>query len=208
MPPLRIGIDFDNTLVCYDEAFYRAADERRLLPTGIAHSKQAIRDYLRSIGREQDWTELQGYVYGPGMQFAEAFPGALAFIGRCVKAGVDLCIISHKTQTPYLGEKYDLHEAADQWLRDQGIFGAIGLPRERVFFELSKAEKLARIATERCTFFIDDLPELLDEPDFPSGVRRLLFDPTGQAVTSPDFPVMRSWDEIALLLLGSAERRR
>jgi FMN phosphatase YigB (HAD superfamily) len=200
---MRIGIDFDNTLICYDDAFYAAAIERSLIPAQSARSKRAIRDYLRLEEREDEWTELQGYIYGSGMHLAQPFPGAFDFLERCVQNGVDLCIISHKTRVPYLGAKIDLHEAAETWLRDQGVFSRIGLPRERVFFELTKEAKLARIASEQCTVFIDDLPELLTEPAFPPGVRRLLFDPAGDGTSPPGLESVRSWEEAALMLLGS-----
>jgi FMN phosphatase YigB (HAD superfamily) len=200
---MRIGIDFDNTLICYDDAFYAAAIERSLIPAQTARSKRAIRDYLRLEQREDEWTELQGYIYGSGMHLAQPFPGAFDFLERCARNGVDICIISHKTRVPYLGAKIDLHEAAETWLRDQGVFSRIGLPRERVFFELTKEAKLARIASEQCTVFIDDLPELLTEPAFPPGVRRLLFDPAGDGTSSSGLESVRSWEEAALMLLGS-----
>jgi FMN phosphatase YigB (HAD superfamily) len=200
---MRIGIDFDNTLICYDDAFYAAAIERSLIPAQSARSKRAVRDYLRSEQRENEWTELQGYIYGSGMHLAQPFPGAFDFLERCAQNGVDVFIISHKTRVPYLGAKIDLHEAAETWLRDQGVFSRIGLPRERVFFELTKEAKLARIASEHCTVFIDDLPELLTEPAFPPGVRRLLFDPAGDGTTSSGLESVRSWEEAALVLLGS-----
>ncbi len=200
---MRIGIDFDNTLICYDDAFYAAAIERSLIPAQTARSKRAIRDYLRLEQREAEWTELQGYIYGSGMHLAQPFPGAFDFLERCARNGVDVCIISHKTRVPYLGAKIDLHEAAETWLRDQGVFGRVGLPRERVFFELTKEAKLARIASEQCTVFIDDLPELLTEPAFPPVVRRLLFDPAGDGTSSSGLESVRSWEEAALMLLGS-----
>ena len=33
---MRIGVDFDNTLVCYDGVFHRAALERGLIPSDLA----------------------------------------------------------------------------------------------------------------------------------------------------------------------------
>jgi hypothetical protein len=45
-----IGIDFDNTIVCYDEVFGRVAVEQGLVPPHAATSKTAIRDHLRASG--------------------------------------------------------------------------------------------------------------------------------------------------------------
>ena len=204
---MRIGIDFDNTIVSYDTAFHRAAVERALVPAEIAATKSAIRDYLREAGNENEWTKLQGYIYGSGMTTVSAFPGALDFVERCVREGVDVCIISHKTRTPYAGEEHDLHEAARGWLERQGVFDRIGLSRERVFFELTKGEKLERIARERRTVFIDDLPELLADAAFPPGVRRLLFDPN-TSYASVDLERAVSWDALASMLLDTAKPAR
>ena len=59
-----IGIDFDNTVVCYDEVFHRAARDWGLIPASFPSGKGRVRDYLRERGRDDDWTRLQGHVYG------------------------------------------------------------------------------------------------------------------------------------------------
>ena len=38
---------------------------------------------------------------------------------------------------------------------------------DHVFFELTKEEKIARVANIGCDYFIDDLPEILLMPGFP-----------------------------------------
>src|SRR5262245_25183783 len=119
---MRIGVDFDNTIVCYDEVFHRVALERGLIPPAVPVKKQAVRDHLRQIGREDDWTEMQGYVYGERMHDARPFPGALDFFRRMVVESIPVCIISHKTRHPYRGPKYDLHATAVGWLEQQGFF--------------------------------------------------------------------------------------
>jgi len=158
-----------------------------------------VRDYLRKIDKEDRWTEMQGYVYGPRLGDAQAFPGVLEYIRDQVKAGTEVFIVSHKTKHPYLGPKYDLHAAALGWLEQNGFFDArrIGLPRAHVFLELTKKEKLQRIAALGCTHFIDDLPELLAEPDFPASVRKVLFDPNDEHVQTT-FERVPSWQTLTL----------
>lgn len=168
---MRIGIDFDNTLVCYDTVFHKAACMRGLIPSDLPSSKGAVRDYLRSIGQEEAWTELQGTVYGSRMDLAEPYPGARAFLQLCQERSIPLFIISHKTLFPFRGPQYNLHQAATAWLSSQQWSD---IP---AYFELTLADKLARIASLGCTLFIDDLPELLEEPNFPSHVEKILFDP-------------------------------
>ena len=80
---MRIGIDFDNTIVCFDTLFHRAAVEKSLIPADLPLSKTSVRDYLRREGREEAWTELQGYVYGVKIHDAAPFPGVLEFFARC-----------------------------------------------------------------------------------------------------------------------------
>lgn len=198
MSSLRLGIDFDNTIVCYDEVFHQVARERDLIPAELPVSKQAVRDYLRSVGKEDRWTEMQGYVYGPRLSDAQAYSGVLAFIGEQVRRGTTLFIVSHKTKHPYLGPKYDLHEAALNWLEQNGVFDAarVGLPRDNVFLCLTKADKLRRIGELGCTHFIDDLPELLAEPTFPAAVHKLLFDPNDEHGNQTSFIRARSWKNL------------
>ena len=190
-----IGVDFDNTIVCYDDVFVRLAVELGLVPPEVATSKTAIRDHLRAAGQEDRWTELQGTIYGPRMPDAPPFPGVLEFFQTCRAAGVPLAIVSHRTRFPYLGERHDLHAAARDWLANHGFHdpAGIGLPTDRVFFEETKEAKLARIADVGCTHFIDDLPELLAHPLFPRDVRRILFDPHGEHALIAEIDALSSW---------------
>jgi len=204
--PLRLGVDFDNTIVCYDALFHRVALEDGCIPASLPANKSDVRNHLRAIGREDVWTEMQGRVYGSRMAEADPFPGVLDFFKACRAAGLPVCIVSHKTRHPFAGKKHDLHAAALDWLVRQGFFdtapGGIGLPRDQVFFELTKQTKLERIGRCGCTHFIDDLPEFLAEAAFPAGVTRILFDPnalyTGDAATA--FPRLAGWNEAAAQL--------
>jgi hypothetical protein len=198
-----IGVDFDNTIVCYDELFHRVAVEQGVVPSSVPATKGAVRRDLESRGQGDVWTELQGYVYGVRMAEAPAFPGVLEFFRRGVQSGLSLAIISHKTRYPARGPRYDLHEAARRWLEVHGFSDPVrtGLPAVRVYFELSQHEKLVRIAREGCACFIDDLPELLTRPDFPTGVRRrILFDPHGHHAAEEGLCHTTSWAEIERLI--------
>jgi FMN phosphatase YigB (HAD superfamily) len=194
---MRIGIDFDNTLVTYDELFHRVALDQQVIPAGLAKTKVAVRDYLRRIDREPVWTEMQGTVYGARMDEARAYPGAIEFLRWACTEGIELCIVSHKTRHPFIGPKHDLHQAARRWIERH----LAGKPHpliapHSVFFELTKEEKLARIAASGCAYYIDDLPEILLAPGFPARVRRILFDADAHHVAEPSLTVMRSWNEI------------
>ncbi len=194
---MRIGIDFDNTIVCYDDVFYKAACLRELIPPHLARSKGAVRDYLRSIGKEDAWTELQGDVYGARMDLAHPFPGVSDFFQKCSDGHISSFIISHKTLHPFLGPRYNLHDAAKKWLSSQRFCG----PTD-AHFELTLAEKLARIGSLQCTHFIDDLPELLAEKAFPPHVEKILFDPNDQ-YSDGSYLRVRSWKDIIKRLFAT-----
>jgi hypothetical protein len=179
---MRIGIDFDNTIACYDGVFHAAALERGLIPANLASDKNAVRDYLNGTGRADDFTELQGYVYGARMDLASPYPGFGEFVATARKAGHDLCIVSHKTRHPILGPRHDLHAAARGFLIERSLVGEGHgqIDPANVSFELTKEAKVARIAALGCEAFIDDLPEIFASADFPGTARRILFDPTNQ----------------------------
>lgn len=197
---MRIGIDFDNTIVSYDALFHKVALEQGLVPPETPPSKVAVRDHLRQIGQEDRWTEMQGYVYGVRMVEALAYAGAVDFMRRASAAGHSIAIVSHKTRHPFLGPPYDLHAAAIGWIECHLLCDAkIQLSRDCVFFELTKQEKLGRIAACGCDAFIDDLPEILLAADFPPGSKRVLFDPEDHhsSVAADGLQTFRTWQQIA-----------
>ena len=199
---LRIGIDFDNTIACYDGVFRRAAIERGLVPADIGSSKNAVRDFLNGSGRKDGFTELQGYVYGARMDLAAPYPGVDRFIAQARRAGHALYVVSHKTRRPILGERHDLHAAARGFLADRRLVGEEMIAPGNVFFELSKEEKVARAAALGVDVFIDDLPEILAMPGFPAEARRVLFDPDDNHA-SQSFERHASWASIAASISGS-----
>jgi hypothetical protein len=127
---VRIGVDFDNTIVSYDALFHRVALERDLIPRELPQTKLSVRDYLRRAGKEDAWTEIQGYVYGARMDDAIAYSGAIDFLAWAREERRDLVIVSHRTRRPFLGHPYDLHDAARKWVhkflidRPQPLIGA------------------------------------------------------------------------------------
>ncbi len=198
---MRIGIDFDNTIACYDGVFHAAALERGLIPSDLARDKNSVRDHLNGSGRRDDFTELQGYVYGARMDMVSPYPGFADFIALAQGAGHRLFIVSHKTRHPLRGPKHDMHAAARGFLVAHGLIGGdtAAIDPAHVYFELTKEEKVARAALLGVDVFIDDLPEILALPGFPQGMRKILFDPDGQFRGEPagKFDRRRSWAAIS-----------
>lgn len=175
---MRIGFDFDNTIVSYDELFHKVAVEQGAVPATLDVNKVAIRNYLRNEGKEDIWTAMQGYVYGERMQEALPFEGVISFIADAKKQGHELRIVSHKTRFPFMGPQYDLHASAIRWIETHLLSDGVPLfAQDEYFFEQTKDEKIARIASCGCEVYIDDLPEILFHKDFPQTTVKYLFDP-------------------------------
>ena len=172
-----LGLDFDNTLVRYDKLFHLLAVEKGLIEKSLPADKTAIRDYLRSQGQDEQFTLLQGEVYGLRILEAEPAEGMLNALGELHQRGIPMVLVSHKTRTPYKGPAYDLHQAAWSWLEKHGFFAPdeLGWSRNQVFFEETKQDKVARIETQSCTHYVDDLPEILEM--LPSSIQGILYDP-------------------------------
>jgi hypothetical protein len=201
---MRIGIDFDNTIACYDDAFHRAAVAQGLIPATVGRDKTSVRDHLRGLGRDPDFTLLQGYVYGPGMQYAGLYPGLREALAALRAAGHRLFIVSHRTRTPFAGPQHDLHAAARDFVARQGLTDN-GFAPDEIWFEETRGAKLARASTLGCDVFIDDLPEVLSAPEFSTASRAILFDPESHRPDgvwqSHRFERYATWSDIAGALL-------
>lgn len=191
---MRIGIDFDNTIICYDRVFNHVGVEKGLIPEDIGLGKNRVRDYLRKAGREDDWTWLQGYVYGTRLSDATLYDGIESFVDYCGNGQIECVIISHKTRYPYSGDQYDLHQSAREFIDQQNL-------SLDVFFEPTKEEKVERIVALSCDWFIDDLPEFLQLPGFPEKICKILFDPLkNHGSLATDFKIAGSWEQILNML--------
>ncbi len=198
-----LGLDFDNTLIRYDDVFYNVAIKKDLIPSFVSPDKQSVKQYLIENGRQDDWTELQGEVYGPRISEATVFDGALEIIQSLSNVGVEICLISHKTRTPYIGRAHDLHTAAKTWLEKNKFFSKEGADwqPEQVFFEVTKEAKVDRILQQQCTHFLDDLPEILNL--LPENIKRIQFAPDSTEPSEAFAPWQKisHWQELPNLVL-------
>lgn len=197
-----LGLDFDNTLIRYDELFYQVALDKGLIPSDLSKTKNTVRDYLRQVGKEDEWTLLQGEVYGSRIQEAMAFEGMQEALKKIATQSERMFLISHKTRTPYMGQQYDLHQAAIGWLQGHAFFDMEGLgwQENQVFFELTKEEKVQRIVQLGCTHYIDDLPEILRM--LPDTVQKILFAPHKTGVIPKEWKRLGEWSLLPKLLFS------
>jgi hypothetical protein len=192
---MRIGIDFDNTIIRYDGLFHALALERNLIPASLPTDKTIIRNHIRSQGGEHDWILLQGLAYGKGISGGIPFPGVQVFFKTARLAGHKIIIISHKTQYPHKGEQVDLRQAALDWLLERCLLDSRSTLGRTLFFESEREDKIQRIADCGCDYFIDDLPDFLAMPGFPKDTTPCLFDPGNNHLNYTDGPRFGTWEQ-------------
>ena len=205
---MKIGLDFDNTLVSYDQVFQEAAKELRLIAENWSGNKQRLKAYIGSLPNgEKRWQQLQGQVYGRWMHQAVMMDGAAWFLHRCRVQGIQIVIVSHKTEFGHYDlEKVPLREVAKKWMKNQGFFRAdgFGIDENSVYFEDTRAEKIQRISSLKVSHFVDDLPEVLQEPGFPTTIDKILFFPTNEPrPTDLQFTICTSWSAVSGIIFGA-----
>lgn len=204
---LHIGIDFDNTIITYDEVFCAEAKRSALIDSRFVGSKQAIRDAIRLLPEgELAWQRLQGRVYGKGIVGAAVMPGVEAFLSRCKAKGCAVSVVSHKTEFGhYDPDRVNLRRAALDWMQANGLLDNVrAIPAANVYFEGTRAEKLRRIGSLGLTHFIDDLEEVLTDPDFPPRIRRILF-ASGTAPAAAPYAICPTWAAVEQQIFAEAE---
>ena len=194
---IKLGLDFDNTLITYDEIFYKVALERNLINKDLAHQKNVIRDFLRKNNLEDQFTLLQAEVYGNRILEAEPAENLIENLLTLKQLkNIEFFIISHKTKKPIKGPAYDMHKAAKNWLYKNNFFESEGLnfKEENVFFEETKLSKIKRIQSISCTHYIDDLPEILDL--LGEDCIKILYNPFGYKIKNNNWINLSSWKNL------------
>ena len=179
---------------------YAAALDRGLIKDGADRTKRAVRDRIRQLpDGEMEWQKLQALAYGPLMHSAQLIEGVQEFICECRDRDIAVFIVSHKTEyANYDDTRTNLRTAALEWMTSHRFFDAHGLDLSRadVYFESTRADKIARIERTGCSHFIDDLEEVFVEPSFPACVEKILYAPDVLSVSTDRVTVMSSWQAL------------
>lgn len=192
----RIGIDFDNTIVNYEDAFYREALKRKIFNfnTTKKNIKNRLKGKLINNNKECEWTKIQGLIYGKNLNKAKPYKGSVEFLNKySLKKDFELFIISHKTKYPIIGEKINLHEVSKKWILKKKIFKnkKKSWINSHVFFLSTRDKKIKKIINLKCDYFIDDLVEILRR--LPKKIKTLHFSPNKK---NTKFNVS-SWGELS-----------
>ena len=175
----HIGLDFDNTIVKYDDVFHKYGVHIFGMPPRIPKTKTSVKEYFwtyKNEGGWEHWVELQGIVYGEKMLEAKPSPGLEKFLENCQRNGIRISISSHKTEFPKRGSKVNLWDSAWQWL-ENNIFSVrknLRIRKSDIFFEPERSLKIQRIKSLGCMLFVDDLIEVFNDSTFPTDVKNTL----------------------------------
>jgi len=201
---MRIGIDIDNTIVCYDHVFAPIAVQAGF-DVPLSSTKSEVKKWFHERCLEDEFTNLQGQVYGKCISMAHLFEGVLSFIAKASRQNHQMFLVSHKTKFPIIGEKINLHDAAMNFLSENSIIGGRAqnsVPFANVFFEPTIETKVQRIVDLDLDYFIDDLLSILCHKKFPSKCHPIWF---SKNILSPsDTPIVhyQSWESISRKILG------
>jgi len=175
---IRIGIDFDNTIVNYQGLFSAVAKKLKFNLDRYPTKKELIK---KEIFKNKDglklWQKLQGKVYGEFISGAKIFDGVKKFIVHCNLKKYELFIVSHKTRFGHYDNKnFLLRDAALQWMYSKNIIGnnLDNIKKENIFFFSSRKKKIQFIKKLKLDFFIDDLSEVLLDKYFPKSTKKIL----------------------------------
>lgn len=103
----RIGIDFDNTIACYEQAFLEvAASLDIVIDSGVLGKSDVKRCIVDQPNGEFKWQRLQGKVYGKYMALARCYAGVQEFIYLARERGHQVFIVSHKSEFGHFDENW------------------------------------------------------------------------------------------------------
>ena len=165
---MRIGIDFDNTIINYHHVFHTLACEFSYIsadtPKDKVQVKQAI---IAHYGNDIRWQELQSIAYGKAIFQAEPFEGVLVALASLKAQGHELFIVSHKSVTSHYDPTVNLREYALDWLTKNFIVNEALIQETSLFFLDNIEDKISTIRSLELDLFIDDLDLVLLHPSFP-----------------------------------------
>jgi hypothetical protein len=201
---MRIGIDLDNTIIDYTEAFLFGARELKFIPEKWKGQKIELKSVVKSHSEgELKWQKLQGKVYGQWIHHAKLYSGVFRFLWRSHQRGWETIVVSHKTEHGHFdSDKISLRDSAMEFLLSCQVCESDGEGLlNKIKFESTREQKIQTINDYQCDVFIDDLQEVLENREFPLETQRILFDPEYQYKTTT-LERAHSWDDVATVLLG------
>jgi len=188
-----IGFDFDNTIIDYSNSFKILAKKKKYNKINSNLDKNSLKDFLIKNKKQNEWTIIQGEVYGKYITRAELYKGFIKLFRYLLKKNIKIFIVSHKTKYPYLGKKINLRKEARKWIQKNIIYKnkIFNFSMKNVYFENSIEKKINRIVKLKCNIFIDDLPQILNL--LPKNIIKFLFNPNAKKKIKENYKTIESW---------------
>jgi hypothetical protein len=193
---IRIGIDFDNTIVNYDNLFKKAALHTKWSDKdSLGETKATIKSTLFSVdGNDLRWQELQAILYGILIKEARPFSGVVETLKYfSLDKNIELFIVSHKTKYSSFSKDITFIDKAVLWLAENKISEFVS--EKNTYFAPDRDEKIKIIASLNLNYFIDDLIEVLEDKNFPD-IKRILFTNENVVPVNSGIVILNSWEKI------------
>ena len=201
---MRVGIDIDNTLICYDKASSLAKKTGFDVPSSA--SKQETKAWFHKHGYMKNLQFFKVRFMENSSFWRTYLRRCAHFIADAIRQGHQLYLVSHKTKYPIKGHQVDLHEAAINFLSEQNIVcnqKPNTVPLNHVYFAQTLESKVQKIADLNLDFFIDDLLVVLTHEKFPETSRPIWFSSEKTCNNNPQIQRCESWVSIYNEILGA-----
>ena len=136
------GIDFDNTIVNYDDEFKNLFKKKYFFNSKNLNTKRNIKNYIIKKKGITEWKKFQSEIYSNHIKKAYPNIEILKLLKFLDKNKIKFYIVSHKTIYPYTGAKIDLHKISKKWIKNN-IFNKENNFRNKYkyFFETTEKKK-------------------------------------------------------------------
>ena len=193
---MRIGFDFDNTIVDYELVFTQIANELNL--EYLDSPKNSIKNYYEvELDQPNSWKKIQFKVYCELISKIAPSEKFITLLNWLINNSHDIFIVSHKTQNIKINNKnLNLRQPAKKWIEDNiPIFN-----KERIFFESSAIAKIRKIKSLNLDFFVDDLMTILNHRQFPHVTKKILFNSSLDKLNK--IYIASNWEEVKKYIIG------
>ena len=161
----KFGFDLDNTIVDYSASVERYCFNNALK---ICKTIEELRTLLQELDESgYSWQIAQGWLYTDGLSYAKPADGAIDLCEYLRTRDFKLFIVSHKTtHTPIFCGHKELRGVATNWI-SSGDLSHYFAGTENIYFESSRDLKIKRIKSLNLQYFVDDLVQIFQDPNYP-----------------------------------------
>ena len=194
---IKLGIDLDNTIISYDDLIHNLAKKKfsKIKLSKNTKSKKIIKNKIIKFYNNDQWTKLQGIIYGEKILEAKLFSNFKEAIQK-LKNEFEIFIISHKTNKAAIGKDINLRSAAKKFLKKNDISFCKNelINKNKILFASTQKEKIKLIKNKGIDIFIDDLDIVLQA--LPNQIKKMHF-----SKKKYKFENFYDWKKITQILL-------